>query len=113
MKEGSGFGVTKSPHHVIHTDDFMDTWGFKDFPTRMIQHLKDQYDGYSGSIIVEGVQVARLLRTGHREGIWTPEMVVWVVGGDPDNKISPMTKKAFREWKQESKSSIYKVQRGL
>ena len=93
---------------IIHTDDYMNEYSFKDLPTMLIKLLNETY---SGNIIVEGVQVARMLRTGHREGIWTPDTVIWIADGDFDNKMAPTIERAFNDWENESQRLYYTIHR--
>lgn len=93
---------------IIHTDDYINEYSFKDLPVKLIEHLNETY---SGNIIVEGVQVARMLRTGHREGIWAPDTIIWVNGGDEANRISNTVNAAFNDWCIESKEQVYTVTR--
>ena len=93
-------------HMTLHTDDYINSFSFKDIPGELIE-IVEQYHG--AVMVVEGVQVARMLRTGHREGIWKPDTVIWVVGGDEENKISHTVNKAFEDWESESDREYYRV----
>jgi dephospho-CoA kinase len=64
---------------VFHTDDLINEVSFEDTPNHAIDSLKDQ-DNY----IVEGVQVARMLRYGQNQQSWKPDKLIVV---DADNRI--------------------------
>ena len=93
---------------IFHTDDYIDQCSFKDFPHFMISLLED----VEGPYTIEGVQVARMLRTGYREGIWTPDKVILMKGGNHKNKIASTVTKSFMDWVKESGKDyqeLYKV----
>ena len=79
----------------------------EDAPEVVWKHLNKLKGGY----IVEGVQVARMLRKGLRTGEWQPDRVIIV-----DNPLSPvqqrhagiaaMNAKALEEWRRESKGAV-------
>ena len=83
---------------IFHTDDYIDQCSFKDFPHFMMSFIEDIDVPYT----IEGVQVARMLRTGHREGIWTPDKVILMKGGNHKNKIASTVTKSFMDWVKES-----------
>ena len=91
---------------VFHTDDFMHIGEFKEFPERMIDLLKGEAE-----YIVEGVQVARMLRTGHRQGTWIPDHVVMMQGGDLDNPMTATVTSALVDWVNESGREPHKIWR--
>lgn len=83
--------------NLYHTDDYIDRTTFEDAPKAIIADLANA-DRY----IVEGVQVARMLRTGQRENIWRPDCVVLVranIAGQPKHKsMTALVSKALQEW---------------
>ena len=89
---------------VYPTDDYIGRWGFKEFPDKMIHTLASR-DTY----VIEGVQVARMLRTGFRMGTWSPDMVIEMIGGDDTNPISRTVSSAMNDWKIESKKPYYSM----
>lgn len=91
----------------FHTDDFIEEWAFKELPTHLINHLR-LHDNY----VIKGVQVARMLRTGAREGTWIPDLVIWMEGGDNHNRISSTVGAAFRDWMEETGRKPYYLKAG-
>ena len=61
---------------ILHTDKYIGDVDFKDVPKRIIEDLEK--DTQDGGIIVEGIQAARLVRTGQRDKSFTPSEVYWV-----------------------------------
>jgi len=95
----------KSKTKVLHTDDFIKAVPFKDIPEHLIAIVK-----VAKPDIIEGVQVARMLRKGHRDKTFSADTVIWVEGGNEGNKISAMVAKAFEEWKKESGQKVYTIE---
>ena len=103
------FSCAMGSDHVIHTDDYMDEWSFEELPVKLIEHLTETYKDYSGTVVVEGIQVARMLRTGFRESIWSPSVVIWLTGGSTTSRVSSVTEKAFQDWQLEAQRPAYSV----
>lgn len=63
---------------LYHTDDLIGVVPFKDANDAMIKQLSDKE-----SFIVEGVQVARMLRKGHRDQTFKPDKLIIVDSDQP------------------------------
>ncbi len=86
---------------IIHTDDYIKKVSFKDAAEAIIKVCNEQDAPY----IVEGVQVARMLRTGQKEKIWKPDLVIYInmaTAPSAEHKgLATLTQKAFQEWDAE------------
>jgi adenylate kinase family enzyme len=98
----------KTGLELIRTDDYIDNVSFDANPMFVIDKLKDmKHQGY----IVEGVQVARMLRKGLRLDIWQPDTVIIV-----ENPLSPiqrrhagiatMNRRALDEWLDKKSNDV-------
>lgn len=83
---------------LVHTDDYIKDFSFEDAAKGLI----DVCSKIDGPYIVEGVQVARMLRTGAREGIWQPDLVIVVDSSNELEKkhgsLAALVSKALSEW---------------
>lgn len=82
---------------VVHTDDYIGDVSFEDTPLKIIADLRDMR-----SYIVEGVQVARMLRYGQRHGIWRPDKL-YVIDANIEVKtrhkgMASLCESALAEW---------------
>ncbi len=72
---------------LVHTDDYMNReFGIVD---KTLIEICKNLDKMGRSYIVEGVQVARMLRHGDKEKIWYPDKLYWV---EADTLVEPRHK---------------------
>jgi hypothetical protein len=61
------------PWMKVHTDDHIERFPMEVRPRKLIEVVQ----AFQTPVIVEGCEVARMLRTGDREGIWAPDWIIW------------------------------------
>jgi len=95
---------------AVHTDDFIDKCDFKDAPQFVMSHCRQLLKPY----VVEGVQVSRMLRTGLRDKIWQPDIVLFVECTGmalevQHRSLATLTQKAMTEWLEANKLQEHPV----
>lgn len=88
--------------HVVHSDDYI-PYGFVESVYVMIGDAR-QYDG---PMIIEGVQTARMLRAGLKEG-WQPDLIIEVIA-EQSIRTLRFFKRDGREYPYSMEKSIKKV----
>ena len=84
---------------LIHTDDYIDQFPFKDVPLELITRFENKND-----FVIEGVQVSRMLKYGFK-----PSKAYWVFGGQCDNPISKTVFNAFSKYVSEVSINEYEI----
>lgn len=84
---------------LIHTDDFIEKTTFQEAPLAIIRHMKR----LKTPMIVEGVQVARMLKKGLEHG-WIPDIVIHVDANWPTEgkhrRLAAMNRKAMEHFQE-------------
>jgi hypothetical protein len=75
-------------YELIHTDDYMNKYTWEEQPKKLISIIseKEKY-------IIEGIQCYRILRTGVKLNIYSPDLIVNIIPKfKPDEKHKAMCK---------------------
>lgn len=64
---------SKQFENVIHTDDYMEKYDFKEVIYKILEDIKDKDDW-----VIEGIQCVRLFRKMLQTGESLPEKVIWI-----------------------------------